>query len=120
MMTAIRNENGSVMIAAIMILALLTIIGIAASKTSTTERKLATNTLLYERAFYAAEAGFEHSKGILKVPYTEQNQANLALGNPGTWTFALDGGGVIEGLAAAQDCAPLDISNNCAGGGQCR
>jgi hypothetical protein len=111
-----NNENGSVMVAAIMILVLLTIVGIAATKNSTTEQHLATNTLLYERAFYAAEAGFEHAKGVLKVPYTEQNQANTALGNPGSWSFVLDGSGVIPGLAAAQDCAPLDMGGNCAGG----
>jgi Tfp pilus assembly protein PilX len=112
----IKNEAGSVMVAALMILALLTIIGISAIKTSTTESHLAVNTLLYERAFYAAEAGFEHAKGVLKVPYTEQNQANIAAGNDGSWSFALDGSGVIEGLPAAQDCAPLDVNGNCAGG----
>jgi len=36
-------------------------------------------------------------------PYTEQNQSNIALGNPGSWSFALDGSGVIQGLAAAVD-----------------
>ncbi|UCD81960.1 MAG: pilus assembly PilX N-terminal domain-containing protein [Desulfobacterales bacterium] len=112
----LNNDKGSVLVAAIMILVLLTIVGIAATKTSTTEQHLAVNNLLYERAFYAAEAGFEHAKGVLKVPYTEQNQSNIALGNPGNWTFALNGSGVIDGLAAAQDCAPLDGSGNCAGG----
>jgi len=96
-----NNENGSVIIMAIMILALLTVLGLSAINTSTTEQHLATNTLLYERAFYAAEAGFEHAKGVLKVPYIEQNQANIALGNPGSWSFVLDGSGVIQGLAAA-------------------
>ena len=99
----LKNETGSVMVAAIMILVLLTIVGMAAMNTSTTESHLATNTLLYERAFYAAEAGFEHAKGVLKVPYNEQNQSNIAAGNPGSWTFALDGSGVIEGLPAAGD-----------------
>jgi len=110
------NENGSVIIVAIFILALLTVLGLSAITTSTTEQHLATNTLLYERAFYAAEAGFEHAKGILKVPYVEQNQSNIALGNPGSWSFVLDGLGVIPGLAAAVDCAPLDVGGNCAGG----
>lgn len=100
----LNKEKGSVMVAAIMILALLTIIGIAATNTSTTEQHLAVNTLLYERAFYAAEAGFEHAKGVLKVPYTEQNQSNIALGNPGNWSFVLNQSGVIPGLAKATDC----------------
>ena len=71
----LKSENGNIIIASVMILALLTIVGIAAMSSSTTESQLATNTLLYERAFYSAEAGFEHAKGVLKVPYTEQNQA---------------------------------------------
>ena len=100
----LNNEAGSVMVAALMILAILTIIGISAMNTSTTESHLATNTLLYERAFYAAEAGFEHAKGVLKVPYTEQNQANIAVGNNGNWSFALNGGGAIQGLPAAGGC----------------
>jgi type IV pilus assembly protein PilX len=100
----LKNENGSVMIAAIMILALLTIIGIAATNTSTTEQHLAVNNLLYERAFYAAEAGFEHAKGVLKVPYNEQNQSNIAMGNPGNWSFVLNQSGVIVGLEKATDC----------------
>lgn len=99
----LKNENGSVMVAAIMILVLLTIVGMAAMNTSTTETSLATNTLLYERAFYTAEAGFEHAKGLLKVPFTEQNQAAIAAGSNGNWTFALNGSGVVEGVEAAQD-----------------
>jgi hypothetical protein len=111
----LANETGSVMVLALMMMVLVTIIGLSAIKTSSTEQHLATNTLLYERAFYTAEAGFEHAKGVLKVPYTEQNQSNIALGNPGSWSFVLDGGGVIPGLAAAWDCAPLDTDGNCAG-----
>jgi hypothetical protein len=111
-----NNENGSVIVVTIMVLALLTILGLSAINISTTEQHLATNTLLYERAFYAAEAGFEHAKGVLKVPYTDQNQGNIALGNPGNWSFVLNGSGVIQGLTAAEDCAPLDAGGNCAGG----
>ena len=90
------------MVAAILILALLTIIGIAATNKSTTEQHLAVNTLLYERAFYAAEAGFEHAKGVLKVPFTEHNP-NIVSGGTGNWTFVLDGNGAIPDLDAAQD-----------------
>ena len=103
-----NDENGSVMVAAIMILVLLTIVGMAAMNTSTTESSLSVNTLLYQRAFYTAEAGFEHTKGILKVPFTEYNQAKLAAGETvGSWTFALDGS--MEGVDAAdKDVAGYD------------
>ena len=110
------GNSNSIIVVAIMILVLLTILGLTAVNTSTTEQHLATNTLLYEKAFYAAEAGFEHAKGVLKVPYNEKNQSNIALGNPGSWSFVLEGSGVIPGLAAAEDCAPLDGGGYCAGG----
>jgi len=99
----LNNENGSIIVVAIMILALLTVLGLSAINTSTTEQHLAVNTLLYEKAFYAAEAGFEHAKGILKVPFIEQNQAKMALALQPSWSFVLDASGVIPGLAAAVD-----------------
>ena len=65
----VNNEKGSVIVAAIMILVMLTIIGIAAINMSTTESSISTNSLLYERAFYTAEAGLEHSKESLKLKF---------------------------------------------------
>jgi hypothetical protein len=94
----LKNEAGSVMVAAIMILVLLTIVGIAAMNTSTTESHLATNTLLYERAFYSAEAGLEHVKAILKVELDK----NINNPNPGRFDFALDGTGPVSDKAT--DC----------------
>jgi hypothetical protein len=52
----LNNEEGSVIIAAIMVLVLLTIVGIASTNTSNTEIKIATHELIYQRNFYAAEA----------------------------------------------------------------
>jgi len=99
----LHNENGSIIVVALMLLALLTVLGLSAINTSTTERHLAVNTLLYERAFYASEAGFEHAKGLLRIPFIAQNQANMALGNQASWSFVLNGSGVIPGLSAAVD-----------------
>jgi len=53
----IRNEQGSVIIIAVMVLALLTIIGISSMKTSITEQQISTNHLIYNMNFYAAESG---------------------------------------------------------------
>jgi type IV pilus assembly protein PilX len=94
-----NNEKGSVIVAAIMILALLTIIGIAATNMSTTEQHLAVNTLLYERAFYAAEAGFEHAKGVLKVPYTVTVWNNDDRATGGTPTTDTDGKIMVRTVA---------------------
>jgi type IV pilus assembly protein PilX len=106
----VRNEKGYVMVATIMVLALVTIIGVAMSKMSTTESQISTNYLLYERAFYTAEAGLELGKEVLKVPFVEKNQQNLADGKTGDWSWALDGS--ETGKVEAQDKFPLDESGN--------
>lgn len=93
-----NNESGSVIVAAIMILVLLTIFGLSAINTSTTETSLATNTLLYERSFYTAEAGLEHVKAVLKV----ELENNIDKPNPGRFDFALDGSGPVSNKAT--DC----------------
>ncbi len=52
----IINEDGSVMVVSILILALLTIIGIAAMSTTNVELKISSNEKSYKMALYAAEA----------------------------------------------------------------
>jgi hypothetical protein len=74
-----------------MVLVLLTIIGISASNISVTEVQIATNSLRYERAFYTAEAGLEHAKELLKVPFVQQNTVKVATGAGADWDFALAG-----------------------------
>ena len=51
----LNNEKGVVMIAALMVLVLLTIIGIASTNVSNTEVKIATHELIYQQNFYRAE-----------------------------------------------------------------
>lgn len=55
----LKNDNGSAILIALMILVLLTIIGMAATKNSNTELKITTNSQLYKMAFYAAESGWQ-------------------------------------------------------------
>jgi hypothetical protein len=97
----VNNEKGSVIVAAIMILVLLTVIGIAAINTSTTEISISTNSLLYERAFYTAEAGLEQSKESLKLVFVEANELLIRAGGTGDWDFALNGS--LDGKTAAAD-----------------
>jgi len=52
----LKNENGSVMVLALVMLALLTLLGIAATTTSTIEIQVAGNEKLYKENFYRAEA----------------------------------------------------------------
>ena len=50
-----RNEDGSAIILALMILVLLTVIGIAGSNSTRTEMKIASNDKFHKITFYAAE-----------------------------------------------------------------
>jgi hypothetical protein len=84
-----KNEKGYIIIAALLILALLTIISVSAINMSMTESKIATNELLYEKAFYAAEAGLQHVTEILRSLYLTGNSAILAANGTPNWNFAL-------------------------------
>lgn len=86
-----RKEDGYIIIAALLILALLTIICVSASNMSTTEMNIATNELLYERAFYAAESGLQHLAELLSSQYVDNNRAILSSGGTPNWSFALQG-----------------------------
>jgi len=68
----VKNERGSTIVAALLILTLLTIIGIAAINSSITERATSANYLLYERVFFTAEAGLEHAKAALQNQLSSQ------------------------------------------------
>ena len=86
-----KKEDGYIIIAAVLILALLTIICVSALNMSTTEIKIATNELLYERAFYAAESGLQHLTELLRIQYVDRNRAILSSGGTPNWSFALQG-----------------------------
>jgi Tfp pilus assembly protein PilX len=73
----IKSEEGSVMVVALIVLAMLTIIGISASNTSTTELQIVRNDLLYRINFYKAEAaareGAQTVANLAKTSPTEVN-----------------------------------------------
>lgn len=56
----LNNEQGSVLILALIMLVLLTLIGISATTTSMIETKIAGNERVYKRNLYAAEAAAMH------------------------------------------------------------
>jgi Tfp pilus assembly protein PilX len=76
------QENGSVMVVSMLMLVLLTIIGIAASNTSTTEVQISTNEQLSRIVFYAAESGIDVGRQFLN---------DLKLANAGNWDNLLSG-----------------------------
>jgi len=62
----LKNEKGSALIIALIIMTLLTLLGIAATTTSTIETQISSNDRLYKMAFYNADGGVETSKELLE------------------------------------------------------
>ncbi len=98
----IDNDQGVSLIAmAMMLLAVLTVIGLASIRTSTVDMEIATNAMLYKQVLYGAETAIE----LQRVNLTNQFQAQ---GNPINWNFALqgitnDGSGFARSVAAGAD-----------------
>jgi Tfp pilus assembly protein PilX len=97
MMRPVNNEGGFTMIVALILLMLLTIIGVTAINTSTTETMISSAEEMKRTAFYAAESGVEHATAMLRSQFVARNQSeiNAALA-AGTvpqprWSFALNG-----------------------------
>ena len=61
-----HNEAGSILVIAMVSLALLTVIGIAAITTGTLEREISGNEKTYQEAFYAAELGLAAGETTLE------------------------------------------------------
>jgi len=105
MTTIITNQQGSIITMTLIMLALLTFIGIASTNTSTTERKVSTNAVLHNVAFYTADSGIAAGRAAL-------NEIKRA--NAGNWDILLrnltvnpvDGQEVIKWNDT--DCTTLD------------
>ncbi len=84
----IDNERGSAMLAVMVTLVALTVIGIAATRTSTFESASSGNQKRKQAAFYAAEAGLEHGKAVLMDKIEKEQGGKLP---DGGWDFVLGG-----------------------------
>jgi hypothetical protein len=76
----IHNQRGSVIIIAMIILVLLTVIGIGATNTSTTEMQISTNAVLYNVALYTADSGIDAGRAALN---------NLKIADAESWDTLL-------------------------------
>ncbi len=114
----INNQQGSVILIAVIILAMLTIIGISATNTSNTEMKITTNALLYNVAFYTADAGIEAGRAVLNNLKTDPVD-----GDAGYWDLLLrnltvDPSGTLEVITwNGQPCTTLNEIIDADGGG---
>ena len=61
LISPLNNENGSVIVVALMLLVLLTLIGVADTNTSVTEVQIATNNRNYQIDFYLADSGWRQA-----------------------------------------------------------
>ena len=75
--TTLKNEKGSVIVAAMLILVLLTIIGISATSISNSELNITANTQLHKMSFFVAESGWHVMTDWLDDQYPLPTQ-NLA------------------------------------------
>jgi hypothetical protein len=78
--STINNPQGSVIVIALIVLVLLTVIGIAATNTSTTEMQITTNALLHNIAFYTADSGIAAGRATLN---------NIKIVDKGAWDILL-------------------------------
>ncbi|PLX48027.1 MAG: hypothetical protein C0613_12145 [Desulfobulbaceae bacterium] len=60
------NEDGYVLVLAMMIMLILTLLGIAATNTTTTELMIAGNDTLHKKTFYEADGGTEIAASVLE------------------------------------------------------
>jgi len=72
----INNQRGSIITMALIFLALLTLTGIAATNTSTTEVKVSANAVLHNVAFYTVDSGIAAGRAALN---------NIKLADAGNW-----------------------------------
>ncbi len=61
----LKQQDGSIMVTALMIMAILSIIGLYANNVATTELQITTNVQANQMAFYDADAGAQHTLAII-------------------------------------------------------
>ena len=76
------NEDGAVLVIALIMLCLMSIIGAGASNTASIETMISGIEKENRQAFYSAEAGVDHAKGLLKGIFVQRNNAKIAAGQP--------------------------------------
>ena len=103
----LTNDRGSVLIIALLVLVLLTIIGISATNTTTTDIQIASNEKVHSMAFYAADAGIEVGRALLN---------DLKTADSGNWDNLLAvGGAQLVGQDAGVETLDDMIADNTVG-----
>jgi hypothetical protein len=77
----LRQQDGSIIITALMIMVILSIIGIYANNIATTESQITTNVETNQMAFYDADAGVQHTLAMIRQQLNNDiliNEINLS------------------------------------------
>lgn len=69
----LQNQHGSALVVALLMLVVLTLLGIAATTTSTIEVQLSGNEKMYKTAFYNADAGAEVGSELIEQSIEERD-----------------------------------------------
>ena len=113
----LNNENGSVIIAAIFILVLVTILGVAATNTTTLELQIAANDQFMKMAFYNSDASLYGTAKLISTAINVEDSVNSGSGTdaPGLTylTSASDFYRQIAGYAVYDNL--IDINFNAGG-----
>ena len=99
--TALKNEKGSIIVVALMILSVLTILGMSATSNSIYESQIVRNEHLYYSDFYIADSGWKEA-----AMWLENAAGPPATVNPGADNIVKNFG---FGTAAS-DPAPSDLN----------
>ncbi len=62
----LNNERGSIMLVTLLILSLMTILGLSASKSTITEMQISNNQMVYRQNFYDAEGAINEGMQMLE------------------------------------------------------
>ncbi len=77
----LNNEDGSVMVVALIMMVLLTLLGISATMTSNIEIQISGNEMIYKQNLYMAEAGAMEAAQNLENSDLENNPPAWLIGN---------------------------------------
>lgn len=81
MRSPLNNEKGSVIVAALFILVVVTILGIAATNTSTLELQIASNDQIIKMAFYNADSALYGTSKLISHAVSRGEKVDAGAGN---------------------------------------
>jgi Tfp pilus assembly protein PilX len=83
----LKNDDGSALVYALLILVLLTVLGLSSSRTTVSELKISGNDKLHKIAFFAADSGISNGRAVLNALKRADNGNwdNLLAVNTFTW-----------------------------------